>query len=270
MQKIINIFVEYFSTTAISVLIKLAGAAIVVLVGFFLTNWLIKLMQKSKLFGKIDKSVASFLVSVSNIGLKMVVVITAASILGVPLTAIITVFGTVGVAIGLALQGSLSHLAGGVVILLFRPFKVGDFIDTHSDSGTVESINIFYTKLITPDNREILVPNGQLSNACVINYSNREQRRVDLEFSASYSSDIDTVCKVMLETANAHGLVLKDPAPFARLIRQEDSALIFVLRVWCNSADYWTVSFDMNEQMKKAFDMAGIEIPFPQLDVHTK
>ena len=257
-------------TTAISVLIKLAGAAIVVLVGFFLTNWLIKLMQKSKLFGKIDKSVASFLVSVSNIGLKMVVVITAASILGVPLTAIITVFGTVGVAIGLALQGSLSNLAGSIMILLFRPFKVGDFIEVAGVSGTVDEINFFYTVLNTPDNKRVTIPNATASNAVVTDYSSYTTRRIDLVFGVAYGTDVMKVKNLLSGIANSHELVIKDPEPAVMLSQHADSSLNFTLRVWVNSKDYWPVNNALMEQVTLAFEKEAIEIPFPQVDVHMR
>ncbi|MBQ4150229.1 MAG: mechanosensitive ion channel family protein, partial [Clostridia bacterium] len=157
---------------------------------------------------------------------------------------------------------------GGIMILIFRPFKVGDYIDNHTDSGTVESIGIFYTTLTTPDNKTITVPNGALSNATVVNYSTKDTRRVDIEFSVAYGSDIDKVNKVMLTVASANEKIFKDPAPFAALIRQDASALVFVMRAWCNSSDYWNVYFSLEENMKKAFDAVGIEIPFNQIDVH--
>ena len=154
------------------------------------------------------------------------------------------------------------------MILIFRPFKVGDYIDNHTDSGTVKEIGIFYTTLVTPDNKTITVPNGLLSNATVVNYSTNDTRRVDIEFSVAYGSDIDKVTKVMLTVAGASEKVLKDPAPFASLLRHDANALVFVIRAWCDSSEYWNVYFYLEENMKKAFDAVGIEIPFSQLDVH--
>ena len=162
-------------------------------------------------------------------------------------------------------------MAGGLMILLSRQFRVGDFIDAPGGySGTVADISIFYTTLTTVDNKKIVLPNGTLSNGVVVNYNAQQTRRVDLDFAAAYSSDTALVCRVLLETAQANSLALKDPAPFARLTKQEDSALVFTLRVWCRTQDYWPLYYDLLEQTKRNFDKNGISIPFPQLDVHTK
>ena len=261
--------VKAFVTGSVINFIFLALCAIAfVLIGFKVSSWILNIIKKAKFFTDLDDSVESFLASLINISLKILVVVIAATIVGFDVTALSAVIATFGVTAGLALQGSLSNLTGGIMLLIFRPFKVGDYIDNHTDSGTVESIGIFYTTLKTPDNKVITVPNGALSNATVINYSVKETRRIEFEFTASYSSDIDKVNKVLLTVANANEKVLKDPAPFAALHRQDASALVFVLRVWCSSAEYWNVYFEIEENMKKAFDAVGIEIPFDQLDVH--
>ncbi|MBP1576484.1 MAG: mechanosensitive ion channel family protein, partial [Oscillospiraceae bacterium] len=148
------------------------------------------------------------------------------------------------------------------------PFRVGDYIETCGLSGTVEGITVFYTVLLTPDNKRITLPNGTLTNSPILNYSDQEDRRVDLEFSVAYNSDIEQVDEILKQVAEKHEKVKKNPAPFARLLRQDPSALVFVLRAWCESDDYWTVYFDLNEAGKKALDANGIAIPFPQLDVH--
>lgn len=255
---------EFASTAGI----KLIGAFVIVFVGFRLCKWLLKLIQKGKGFHRLDTGVQTFLISFLNIVLKTLILLTAASVLGVPMTNFVAVLGSAGLAIGLALQGALANFAGGIMILIFKPFEVGDFIESAGVSGTVRSISILYTTLLTPDNRRIVIPNGTLSNATVVDYSSESSRRVELIFSVSYDSDIETVKQTLLDTASAHPLVLKDPAPFARLSKQNDSSLDFVLRVWCQSGDYWTVNFDLNEEVKKVFDQKGIEIPFPQMDVH--
>jgi len=261
--------IKAFVTGSVINFIFLALCAIAfVFIGFKLSSWVVKLIKKSKGFKKLDDSVESFLASLIGITLKILVVVVAATIVGFDVTALSAVIATFGVTAGLALQGSLSNLTGGIMILIFRPFKVGDYIDNHSDSGTVESIGIFYTTLKTPDNKTITVPNGLLSNATVVNYSTEDTRRVDIEFTVSYDSDIDKVNKVMQTAANADEKIFKDPAPFTALLRQDASALVFVIRVWCNSSDYWSVYFGLEENMKKAFDAVGIEIPFNQLDVH--
>lgn len=259
---------NYVAEGGVNLIFSAICALIFVLVGFKLSGWIVKLMKKSRGFKKLDESVATFLGSLVSVALKIIVVIIAATIVGIDATALSAVLGSAGLAIGLALQGSLSNFAGGMMILFFRPFKVGDYIDNHSDSGTVREIGIFYTTLTTPDNKTITVPNGALSNATVVNYSAQDTRRVDFEFTASYSCNIDEVIKVMLTVALANDKVLRDPVPFAALNRQEDSALVFTLRTWVASENYWDVYFGIQSQMKKAFDKIGIEIPFNQLDVH--
>ena len=241
-----------------------------VAIGFGLSSLFVQLLKKNPMFKKLDATVNKFLLSLISITLKILVVVVAATIVGVDVTAFSAVIATFGVTIGLALQGSLSNLTGGIMILIFRPFKIGDYIDNHTDSGTVKEIGIFYTTLTTPDNKNITIPNGLLSNATVVNYSTNDTRRVDLEFPVAYGSDIDKVTKVMLTVAAANESVIEEPAPFAALIRQDDRALYFVLRTWCNSADYWDVYFSLTENMKKAFDAMGIEVPLRKLDVQVK
>ena len=263
--------VQNFVTGSVINFIFLAICALAfVLVGFKLSSFVVSIIKKSKNFQKLDDSIESFLASFINITLKILVVIVAATIVGFDVTALSAVIATFGVTAGLALQGSLSNLTGGIMILIFRPFKLGDYIDNHTDSGTVKEIGIFYTTLLTPDNKTITVPNGMLSNATVVNYSTQDTRRVDLEFTASYGSDIDKVMKVIRTVAASNEKVFKDPEPFVALLRQDASALVFVLRVWCERTEYWNVYFYLEENMKKAFDAVGIEIPFPQLDVYHK
>lgn len=267
-ENIVNTITAFVTGSVINFIFLALCALAFVLIGFKLSSWIVKMIKKSKAFNKLDDSVETFLASLIGISLKILIVVIAATIVGFDVTALSAVIATFGVTAGLALQGSLSNLTGGIMILIFRPFKVGDYIDNHTDSGTVESIGIFYTTLTTPDNKTITVPNGALSNATVVNYSTKDTRRVDIEFSVAYGSDIDKVNKVMLTVASANEKIFKDPAPFAALIRQDASALVFVMRAWCNSSDYWNVYFSLEENMKKAFDAVGIEIPFNQIDVH--
>ncbi len=259
---------NYVATGGINLIFSAICALVFILIGFKLSGFVVKLFKKSRSFKKLDESTASFLGSLISVAIKILVIVIAATIVGIDATALSAVLGSAGLAIGLALQGSLSNFAGGMMILFFRPFKVGDFIDNHSDSGTVVDIGIFYTTLDTPDNKRITIPNGALSNATVVNYSAESTRRVDFEFGAAYTSDIDEVIKVLLTVALSNNLVLRDPAPFAALNRQESSSLVFSLRVWTKSEDYWTVYFNIQEEMKKAFDKTGIEIPYNKLDVH--
>lgn len=248
--------------------IKLLGAIIIFLIGIKLTSLASKWMSKSTKLDKLDNSLRSFLSSFIKIVMYIVLIITIAMILGVPATSFITILASCGVAIGLALQGSLSNFAGGLMILFFKPFKIGDFIEASGESGTVVEISVVYTELLTPDNKRITVPNGALTNSTIKNYSSEELRRVDLKFSVAYNSDDEKVKNLIREVVAAHPLVLKDPEPFVRVCEHSDSAVIYTVRVWCKSADYWNVNFDVLEGVKASFDKNGIEIPFPQVDVH--
>lgn len=259
-----------FGDSAFELLMRLLICFLILAAGAWLVRWFIRRFTKSRLYLRLDKSLARFLVSFLRIVMYILLFITAASVVGIPTTSFVTLLASAGVAVGLALQGALSNLAGGVMILIFKPFEIGDFIETSSGSGTVADITVFYTKLCTPDNKLVTVPNGQLTNTAVTNYSANDKRRVDLVFTAAYDSDADKVTELLMKTAAAHPLVLSDPAPFAALSAQKDSSLEFVLRLWCDSENYWTVNFDLQSSVKKAFDKQGIEIPFPQLDIHTK
>ncbi|MBO5021530.1 MAG: mechanosensitive ion channel [Clostridia bacterium] len=247
---------------------KLLGALIVLIVGTKCIKALVKFLKTSPKLDRLDDSLRSFLASFSTILLYILLIITIAMILGVPATSFITILASCGVAIGLALQGSLSNFAGGLMILFFKPFKVGDYIEASGESGTVVEISVVYTVLLTPDNKRITLPNGALTNASIKNYSSEETRRVDLTFSADYSSDVETVKKIILENIEAHPLALKDPAPFVRLSAHSDSALTYTARIWTKSTDYWDVYFDLTESVKLAFDKNNIKIPYPQLDIH--
>lgn len=249
---------------------RLLIAAIIVVVGFWLTGVLIGKLKKGKLSEKLEDTVESFVFNFINIALKTIIIITAIGILGVPMASVITVLATAGAAVGLALQGSLSNLAGGIMLVIFKPFRVGDFIESQGVSGSVEEITIMYTLLNTPDNKVVSLPNGALMNSTITNYSKKDLRRVDLTFSVSYDSDIDRVREILNSIAVAHPLVLRDPAPAIVFTKQGESALDFAVRMWAKNGDYWTVYFDVNEAVKKAFDKTGIEIPYPQMDVHIK
>ena len=250
--------------------LDIAGAAVVLIVGLWAIKLLTRLVSKSKGFRKADPGAAGFLLSFATVALKLVLFLTVISMLGIPVVNFVTILATAGAAVGLAMQGSLSNLVGGVMLLFFKPFKVGDYIDTHTDAGTVDKISIFYTTLLTPDNRKIVIPNGALSNATIVNYSETGVRRVDLEFTVAYASDTEQVKALLLNCAAANPRTLPDPAPTARMKAHGESALVFVLRAWVKSDDYWDLHYDLTEAVKKAFDENGIEIPFPQLDIHNR
>lgn len=248
--------------------LKLIGAILLLVIGFKAVNIFSKKMQKTKLYGRLEPTARTFLKSLTVIGLKILLIISAAIMVGVPMASMVAVIGSAGLAIGLALQGSLSNIAGGFIILVFKPFKVGDFIITVDASGTVEAINLFYTKIATPDNKVVMVPNSIISNQSLTDVSAKAQRRVDLTFNTSYNCNVEEVKNLLLKQAVMHSLSLKNPEPEARLSEHGASSLTFVLRVWCKNDDYWQVYFDLVESVKKVFDENGIEIPYQQVDVH--
>ena len=261
-------FLNDLLITGKNVGLKLLYALVVFVVGRILIKWVTKLMKKSKFAQKQDATVVRFLQNFVSISLHIVLVVSVIGILGVPLASAVTVIASAGVAIGLALQGALSNVAGGIMILLFRPFRLGDFVDTAGHSGTVTDIGIFYTVLTTGDNKVVTIPNGTIMGESVVNYSMKDTRRVDFLFSVAYGTDVDKVKAILLEEAEKHELVLKTKAPFCRLSKQNESSIDFTMRVWTESKNYWQVNFDILEAVTKRFGEEGIEIPFNQLDVH--
>lgn len=248
--------------------LRIIAAVLILLIGVKLIKWGVKVLRKGKKFDHLTPNAQTLVVDLVKAGLYVLLIAIIAAVLGIETTAIAAAIASAGLAIGLAMQGSLSNFAGGIMILIFKPFSIGDFIDNGTHSGTVTDIGIFYTTLETVDNKVVTIPNGALSNQSVTDYSAKEIRRLDLTFSVSYDSDIDLVKSTLKELALAHELVMKEPEPFVRLGEQGDSALVFYLRVWVKSSDYWTVNFDMMEASKKIFDKRGISIPYPQMDVH--
>lgn len=263
-EKILDKLIEFGTSWGI----KLLVAIFVLIIGLKIIKAFKKWIKNTPKLEKLDTSLRSFLASFSNILLYFILVITIASILGIPATSFITILASCGVAIGLALQGTLSNFAGGLMLLLFKPFKVGDFVEVAGETGTVAEISVVYTVLLTGDNKRITIPNGSLTNTVIENYSAEENRRVDLTFSTAYNCDIEKTKKVISEVISAHPMVLSDPAPFVRLSAHGDSALTYTVRVWCKTENYWDVNFDLTEQVKEAFDKNSIEIPYPQMDVH--
>lgn len=249
-------------------LVKIVIALIVMIIGFKIINVLENRLKKPHKFNKIDPSVKTFMISFITISLKILLMIIVLSIIGVPMASLVTIVGSCAVAIGLALQGGLSNIAGGLMILIFKPFKVGDYISSNGLDGTVKSITMFYTTIVTVDNKVIQMPNGNLSNSNIINYSANPKRRVDINLSVAYSSDIDKVKKIINNVLDKEELILNEEERFVRLTKHDESALIFTLRVWTLTKDYWTVYFNILENIKKEFDKNKIEIPFNQLDVH--
>lgn len=218
----------------------------------------------------IDLTLRRFLKSLLLSVLKVAVIIIVLEYWGMSLSSFAAVIASAGVAIGLALQGSLSNFAGGFIILLIRPFKVGDYIEAAGHGGTVEQIGLFYTQLVTPDNKQILIPNGSVSNDSLINYSAKNTRRVDLTFSVGYEDDILHVRRVLKDIVNNHKLIINEPEPFIGVVEHGDNAIKFAAIVWCNTEDYWTIYLDLLEEVKVRFDEEGITIPYPKMDLTVK
>ncbi len=247
---------------------RVIGAIVVLVLGL----WIIKLITRA--FGRMmkkrdtDPSLQGFLKSLVSILLKVLLFVSVMGMVGIEATSFIAIIGAAGLAVGLALQGTLQNFAGGVIILLFKPYKVGDYIDGAGHSGTVTDIKIFTTVLTTPDNKVIIIPNAQLSNASLTNYSTMEDRRVDFTFGIAYGDDFDKAKEVLLRIINADDRIMKEPEPFIALSELADSSVNIVVRIWAKGADYWGLFFDMNEKVYKAFSSEGLNIPFPQMDVH--
>ncbi len=247
---------------------KLVLAVIVLLAGLWVIKRLVKLTGIAMQKGAAEPTLARFLGSLVSIGLKALLLISVASMIGIETTSFIAIIGAAGLAIGLALQGSLANFAGGVLILMFRPFKVGDFIDAQGITGTVKEIQIFSTIISTGDNKTIIVPNGALSNGIITNFSKAATRRVDFVFGIGYDDDIAKAKAVLERLVAEDTRIHADPAHLIVVSELADSSVNFTVRVWVNSADYSGVFFDMTENVKLAFDAENISIPFPQTDVH--
>lgn len=247
---------------------KLLLAVIVCLIGLFIVNRIIKLIDIAMDKKGVEVTLHRFLVNITSITLKSILVIIFASMIGVETASLIAMLGAAGLAVGLALQGSLANFAGGILILFFKPFRANDVIEAQGYVGTVHEIQIFNTIIKTLDNQRVIIPNGLLSNGCVKNLFIEKTRRVDLTFGVSYSDDIMQVREV-IETVLANDeRILTSPKPDIWLSAHADSSINFAVRPWVNSEDYWPVYFDTMQAMKIAFDQAGISIPFPQRDVH--
>jgi small conductance mechanosensitive channel len=259
-EKIINLGIEYGP--------KLIGAVLVLGLGL----WIIKMITRTvaKLMKKkiIASSLASFIKSMTNILLKVLLVISTMGMVGIEMTSFIAILGAAGLAVGMALSGTLQNFAGGVIILIFKPFKVGDYIEAQGYAGIVHEIQLFNTLLKTVDNKIVIIPNGGLSTSSMINYSAEPLRRVDWTFGIGYGDDIDKAKAVMFKLIEADNRILKDPEPFVAVSELADSSVNFAVRVWAKGEDYWGVFFDMNEKVYNSFNKEGLNIPFPQMDVH--
>jgi small conductance mechanosensitive channel len=249
--------------------LQFLGGVLVLVIGFVVVKIIVKSVSTLMDKREMDASLRSFLSSMLSFGLKAMVVLTALSVAGVQVTSFIAVLGAAGLAIGLALQGSLSNFAGGVMILLFKPFKVGDYIEGQGQAGTVKDIQLFHTVLTPLDNRTVIIPNGNFYNGPVVNFSTQPLRRLVLNYGIAYGDDADKAKEVLLGLISQDERVLHEPnEPFVAMAGLGDSSVDFTLRVWVKGSDYWPLLFDMNDRVYKTFAQQGLNIPFPQMDVH--
>ncbi|MBL4708907.1 MAG: mechanosensitive ion channel [Flavobacteriales bacterium] len=236
--------------------------------GLRVINWLVKLLEKNMAKSKVELTLSNFLGNMISWVLKVLLFISAASMIGIETTSFIAILGAAGLAIGLSLQGALANFAGGVLLIIFKPYKVGDVIDAQGALGQVKEVQIFTTVLLNPNNETIIIPNGPVIGGNIKNYSKEGKIRHNLAMGISYDANIKEARKVLIEAMENHPLVLKDPAPSVIVSELGDSSVNLMLRPWCVPADYWTVMGDIMESGKEALDAAKISIPFPQMDVH--
>ncbi len=261
---ILNTFLTWILGYGLRILI----AAVILIVGWVLIGKLSKAVSKTDKMQKYDPTLATFVRSAINLGLKVLLVVICVMIMGVPGSTFAALIASAGVTVGLALQGGLSNIAGGIMLLVFRPFKVGDFISSNGYDGTVTGINLFYTNIRTADNKRVYLPNGSLSNAALINVTAEDTRRVDLSYLVTFDSDLEKAKKVLKLIANTNQKVLKDPELQVVVSDYADGAYKLTLRAWCKTEDYWDVFFGIQDKVQTAFETSGIKIGHPHVVVH--
>ena len=264
--------IDAYTTKAIELVMAYAPKVVLAIVTLIIGLWLIRLItratRKAMEKTKADKTLIPFITNLLSWLLKVLLFISAASMVGVATTSFIAVLGAAGLAIGLALQGSLGNFAGGVLLLIFKPYNVGDLIESQGHLGVVKEVQIFNTIMLTPSNKRVIIPNGAVSNGSIVNYSVEGLLRVDLVIGIAYESDIPKAKEILYKVMADHELVLDDPASQVAVSALADSSVNFVVRPWCKAADYWQVYFDITEAAKAGLEADGITIPFPQRDVH--
>ena len=263
-----NQVLEFLKTQGVGLAINIAVAVAIFYVGKIVVGLFVRGLRKVMRTREVDKTLETFVSNLVRISLMIVVIIAAISQIGIETTSFIAIFGAAGLAVGLALQGSLSNFAAGVLIVLFRPYRVGDYVEAAGIAGSVQQVQILTTILKTPDNKTIIVPNSQIMDSVITNYSANDTRRVDMVVGVSYSDDLDKVHKAIRELIDADERILDDPECTIAVSELADSSVNFVVRPWVKTADYWPVHFDLTEAIKKRFDKEGISIPFPQQDVY--
>lgn len=266
LDKVVNFLVDWVTTAGV----KLLVALLIMFISFKVVNAVAKKINKSGDNGKLDKTLARTFAYIFKIAMKCLIAICLIGYVGIDTSGLAALVVSFGACIGLALNGALSNLAGGILIIVTRPFKVDDFIEAQGYTGVVEDIHITNTKVRTGDNKIVYIPNGPLSSGSIVNYSVKETRRVDFTFSIAYSEDFERAKKIVMDVCTANEYVLADPAPMVRITEHAASSINLVTRVWVKNEDYWAAYFDILEAVKAEFDKAGVEIPFNQLDVHVK
>ncbi|MFC2130035.1 mechanosensitive ion channel family protein [Bacteroidota bacterium] len=264
----IQVYLEQFLKLAIAYTPKVLLAIITLLIGLWVVKKVVKVLNKVMDKKDVDQSLQGFLSSLTSIILKLLLILSVISMVGIETTSFVAILAAAGFAIGMALQGSLGNFAGGVLILLFKPYKVGDFIESQGYSGVVQSIQIFNTVMLTPDNKKIIIPNGAVSNGPITNFTAETIRRLDLSFGIGYHDDIDKAKSVIEKIINGDERIKKDLTHLIAVGQLADSSVNITVRVWCDTSEYWNIYFDIHEKIKKEFDANGVSIPFPQTDVH--
>lgn len=265
-ENLLNDFISWTLAHGIKLIVGLA----ILIIGWKLIKKVINTLNNFLDKKGFDSTLHSFLDALVNVILKTLLILTVLNFMGIGMAWFTALLASAGFTVGLALQGSLSNFSGGVMLLAMRPFKVGDYIETSGHSGTVENIKIFYTHLATPDNKEIMIPNGTIANNSIINYTHKDTRRVDLTFGVGYEDDILHVKQTLMNIINSNDKILKHPEPFVSISEHGASSLNFVVRVWTKTEDYWNVHFYLLEEAKIRFDEEKINIPYPQMDIHMK
>lgn len=266
MDKLFDI--EKLSSMLTTYIPKVIGAILALIIGFIVIGWIVNIVKKAMKKRAIDPSISSFLGSFVEVGLKIMLLLSVAGMFGVETTSFIAIFGALAFAVGMALQGSLGHFASGILILIFKPYKVGDLVTLGGATGVVQEIQMFNTVLYTPDNKKVIIPNGVVTGGIITNISGQGTIRVDMTFGIGYNDDIDKARKIIKQVAANCPTVLQDQPVDILVSELADSSVNFAVRPWANSEHYWDVYFYMHEHIKKEFDKEGVSIPFPQMDVH--
>ncbi len=265
-QLVIDKVVEWCTNTGLKIIISL----IIWFISWKIINHITKKIYKRLMKKNQDATLSKVLCNATRIVLKILILVAIIGYVGIATASISAVIASIGVGISLAIQGTLGNFAGGVIIIVMRPFKLGDFITSNGESGTVEDIRLFYTTIIAPDNKVIYIPNGSLANNVIVNVSVKDTRRVEVVMPVSYDTDINLAKNLIKEVAMKNSLILSEPSPFAEVSEYADSSINIKVRVWCKNQDYWNVNWYLLSEIKNEFDKNNIEIPFNQIDVHVK